>query len=157
MSALSYYRTIRILQVEGSDRHAERVRMGLYAAGLNCSIRRVTSRDAYVAALREFWPDIVVVGRALPGLLLAEVLELAHRNWRLLPVVFAEQGDTAGLARLADTILNAMMLARENRGRRIAHMAAQHAPQLAARLQAERTCELVPLRLTGTDGHHSPP
>ena len=146
-----FYRTIRILQVEGSDRHAERVRMGLYAAGLNCSIRRITSRDAYVAALGEFWPDIVVAGGDLPGLRLAEALELAHRNWRFLPVVFAEQDD-AGLTKLHETILEAIMLAREIRGRRIAAMAAQHAPLLAARIRAERTGELVPLRLTGTGG-----
>lgn len=152
MSTLTYYRTLRILQVEGSDRHAERVRMGLYAAGLNCSIRRVTSRDMYAVALREFWPDIVVAGTDLPGLSLAEALELAHRNWRFLPVVFAEQDDAVGLAKLRDTILNAIMLARENRGRRIADMAAQHAPLLAARILAERTRELAPFRRTGTDG-----
>lgn len=152
MSKLNYYRTLRILQVEGNDRHAERVRMGLYAAGLNCSIRRATSRDMYVAALREFWPDIVVAGRDVPGLPLAEALELAHRNWRFLPVVFAEQDDAVGLANLRDTILNAIMLARENRGRRIADMAAKHAPLLAARIRAERTRELVPFLLTGTVG-----
>ena len=152
MSKLSFYRTLRILQVEGSDRHAERVRMDLHAAGLNCSIRRVTSRDMYVTALREFWPDIVVAGSDVPGLPMAEALDLAHRNWRFLPVVFAEQGDAAGLANLHDTILNAILLARENRGRRIADMAAQHAQLLAARICADRTRDLVPLRLTGTGG-----
>jgi AmiR/NasT family two-component response regulator len=144
MSKLSYYRTIRILQVEGNDRHAERVRMGLYAAGLNCSIRRVTSREAYVAALREFWPDIVVAGSDVPGLPMAEALDLAHRNWRFLPVVFAEQDDPAGIARLHRTIVEAILLAREIRGRRIADMGAHHAPLLAARIKAERTKELVP-------------
>lgn len=152
MSKLTYYRTLRILQVEGNDRHAERVRMGLYAAGLNCSIRRATSRDMYVTALREFWPDIVVAGRDVPGFPLADALELAHRNWRFLPVVFAEQGDAAGVAKLGDTILQAILLAREKRGLRIADMAAQHAPLLAARIRAERTRELVPYRLTGTGG-----
>jgi hypothetical protein len=149
MSKLSYYRTVRILQVEGNDRHAERVRMGLYAAGLNCSIRRVTSREAYVAALREFWPDIVVAGGDLPGLSLAEALELAHRNWRFLPVVFAEQDDGAGLANLHRTILEAILLAREVRGQRIADMAAHHAPLLAARIKAERTHEIAPFAPPG--------
>ena len=148
MSKLSYYRTIRILQVEGNERHAEGVRMGLYAAGLNCSIRRVTSREAYVAALREFWPDIVVAGSDVPGLPMAEALGLAHRNWRFLPVVFAEQDDPAGIARLHLTIVEAILLAREIRGRRVADMAA-HAPLPAARIKAERTKELVPFAPMG--------
>jgi CheY-like chemotaxis protein len=153
---VNFYRIIRILQVEGSDRHAELVRLHLYASGLNCAVRRVTSREQYVAALDESWADVVIVGSGLPMLSVAEALDIAHRNWRHLPVVFAEAHEVGQLGELDRTILNALMLAREIRGRRIADMAARHAPLLAARIRSERTAELAPLLLTGTSGFAAP-
>lgn len=131
----------RIVYIEGDDRHAERVSTELNAAGMR-SIRRVASREDYLALLREFWPDVIVVGGGAPRLPVAAALELAQREAPFLPVVFEEGGP---LTALADAVLAAVMLAREARDRHIAAAAARHARLGAERLWAERTGDVTPL------------
>jgi hypothetical protein len=116
MRSTNYYRVIRILQVEGNDRHAERVRLHLYASGLRCAIRRVTSRDDYVSALRQSWPDVVVAGGDLPMLDVPTALDIAADEAPYVPTVFATMDRLTGLG---EVILGSMVQAREVRGRRL--------------------------------------
>lgn len=137
MGRANYYRVIRILQLEGNDRHAERVRLHLYAAGLRCAIRRVTSREDYVAALQQCWPDVILAGGDLPNLEVATALQIGADESPYVPVVFAVMDRLAGLG---EVILGAMVQAREVRGRRVERRSverAEPAPVFAA---------------TGTDG-----
>jgi chemotaxis response regulator CheB len=145
MSRLSYYRVIRIVQVEGSDRQAERVRLQLYASGLRCAIQRMRSREDYLSALKQQWPDVVLIGGGLPSLdaLGAERLAMDHSPY--LPIVFATPDHLAGLGLV---ILGAILQGREVRGRRVTDFA--HAQ--AQRAHRERTRELprLPSQATGT-------
>jgi chemotaxis response regulator CheB len=143
MRKLSYYRVIRILQVEGSDRHAERVRLHLYASGLRCAIQRVSSREDFESALKLRWPDIVLIGGGLPSLDALGAERLAMERSPYLPVVFAAMDHLAGLSLV---VLGAMLQSREVIGRRVADFS--HAQ--AARAYREYTRELPRLRATGT-------
>lgn len=145
MSRLSYYRVIRIVQVEGSDRQAERVRLQLYASGLRCAIQRMRSREDYLSALKAQWPDVILIGGGMPTLdaLGAERLAVEHSPY--LPLVFATQDQLTGLGLV---VLGAMLQGREVRGRRVADFAQAQ----AQRAYRERTRELprLPARATGT-------
>jgi hypothetical protein len=147
MSKLSYYRVIRILQVEGSDRHAERVRLQLYASGLRCAIQRVRSGEDYQSALRLRWPDIVLIGGGLHALDAMTAERLAMEQSPCLRIVFARMDHLAGLSLV---VLGAMLRSRETRGRR-----AIERPQIQLeRARRDRTRGLLALpRLTGTGGH----
>jgi hypothetical protein len=120
MKGLSYYRVIRVLQVEGSDRHAERVRLQLYSSGLRCAIQRVRSREDYLAALRLQWPDVVLIGCGLPSLDALGAERVAMEQAPFLPIAFANMDQLPGLGLV---VLGAMMQAREARGRRVADLA----------------------------------
>jgi CheY-like chemotaxis protein len=144
----NHYRIIRILQVEGNDRHAVRVRLHLYSAGLRCTIRRVVSREEYVDALRQHWPDVVLAGGDMPDLSAASALDIAAGESPYVPVVFAVMDFLAGLG---DVVLGALVQSREIRGRRIAEMSARHEYLRLARSRAERTGDFQHLPLTGTD------
>jgi hypothetical protein len=145
MSKLSYYRVIRILQVEGSDRQAERVRLQLYASGLRCAIQRVRSGEDYQAALRLRWPDIVLIGGGLRALDAMTAERLAMEQSPYLPLVFATMQNLPGLSLV---VMGAMLQSREARGPR-----STERPQLQLeRARRERTREFPALpRLTGTD------
>lgn len=145
MSRLSYYRVIRILQVEGSDRQAERVRLHLYSSGLRCVIQRARSREDYLSALKLQWPDVVLIGGGLLSLnaLGAERLAMDHSPY--VPIVFATLDQLNGLGLV---VLGAMLQGREVRGQRVADFAQAQ----AQRARRERTRELprLPSRATGT-------
>jgi len=144
MKRLSYYRVIRILQLEGSDRHAERVRLHLYTSGLRCTIQRARSPEDYFSALGLQWPDVVLIGSGLPTLDALTAEREAGQHAPFVPIVFAAMDSLAGLGLI---VLGAMLQAREVRGRRITDFPR---PQLA-RAQRERTRELPRLfRATGT-------
>ena len=85
-------RLTRILQLEGSDRLAERARVQLYTAGLRCTIRHVASREDFVSALREFRPDVLIAGGALPALDIPAALDIVGIEAPYLPVVFTSRG-----------------------------------------------------------------
>jgi hypothetical protein len=137
-----HYRVIRILQLEGSDRHAERVRLQLYTAGLRCTIRHVASREDFVSSLREYRPDVLVAGGALPTLDIPAALDIVGLEAPYLPVVFTSRDQPP---MLADAVLDALAWARQARGLHIVDASARHAQLGAARLRAERTGGVTPL------------
>lgn len=115
MHQLKYYRVIRILQVEGSDRHAERARLQLYASGLRCAIQRVRSHEDYVSALALRWADVLLIGGGLGTLDALSAERIAMERASYLPIVFAT---TDRLADLGLAVLGSMLQARDVHGRR---------------------------------------
>ncbi|MGH8481780.1 MAG: hypothetical protein ACRES8_04900 [Nevskiaceae bacterium] len=137
-----HYRVIRILQLERSDRMAERMRLQLYSAGVRCTIRHATSREDFVEALRQFRPDVLIAGTGLPTLDVPAALDLVGLEAPYLPTVFTSRDQ---LPKLGEAVLGALARVREVRGRRIADASARHAQLGAERLRAERTGEVTPL------------
>lgn len=144
MERLSYHRVIRILQLEASERQAERMRLHLYASGLRCAVQRVRSREEYLSALGLQWPDVVLIGSGLPALDALSAERIAMERSPYLPIVFATMDHLAGLGLV---VLGAMLQTREVRGRRVADFAQAQ----VARAHRDRTRELPRLTLaTGT-------
>lgn len=80
--------TVRVLQVEDSSADAEMVSDGLHKAGLDCAINLVDSETAYLRALDEFAPDIVLSDLSLPGFDGYHALQLLRERDKLLPFIF---------------------------------------------------------------------
>jgi DNA-binding NarL/FixJ family response regulator len=57
--------TIRVLMVEDSEADAERIRHELRRSGLPMVAERVNSEDAFVSALQDFAPDVVLSDHSL--------------------------------------------------------------------------------------------
>ena len=78
---------LRLLLLEDSADDADLLAIELAGAGLDTELRRVATRDAYVAALAGFAPDIVVSDYDLPGFSGGEALSMARSHDPALPFV----------------------------------------------------------------------
>lgn len=120
---LNLHRSIRILQLEGDVRDADRVQLHLFKAGLRCGIQRVDTRDAFLASLHQYWPDAIVIGNDVPTLDGQTALEILHREAPHLPVIFVVMDRLEGLA---TSLRGAVARARAARAHQIAEAAAHH-------------------------------
>lgn len=111
-------RPVRVLHLERDDALAAEVLNQLHAAGLFFGVRRVATRAAYFAALRQYQPDIVVAGDAVDG---AAVIDLAGDFSSTLPVVFYPEGNGVG-----GLVQGAVAQSRAERERQIVEAAARH-------------------------------
>jgi CheY-like chemotaxis protein len=71
---------LQVLLLEDVAMDAELLEFELDRAGLGCEVRRVSARDDFVQALREFRPDIILSDFSLPQFDGMRALELA-RAW----------------------------------------------------------------------------
>lgn len=78
---------LRILNLEDMPSDAELIERALRRAGLNISFLRVDTRDAFVRALEEFKPDIVLVDFKLPGFSGTEALQIVRSTHPDVPAI----------------------------------------------------------------------
>ncbi|MBI5429032.1 MAG: PAS domain S-box protein [Nitrosomonadales bacterium] len=78
---------LRILMLEDTPTDAELMEHELRKAGLAFTVMRVQTRDAYVRALGEFRPDIILSDYHLPDFNGKAALEIARRDHPEIPVI----------------------------------------------------------------------
>jgi hypothetical protein len=125
---LDIQRPLRVLHLERDDSVAAEVLNQLHGAGLTFGVRRVPTEGAYLQALRQYQPDVVVAGSAVDG---SAVLEIAAEFSTTLPVVFFMEGSELG-----GVVQGAVALSRAEREREIAEVAARH-QELRSKLPQE--------------------
>lgn len=128
-------RPIRILQVEDCAFDAELVQSELSLDQIDFQVRLVEDEVAYLLALEEFEPDIILSDLSLPGFSGRRALELLRERDEVLPFIFvsATLGEEAAIealrhgatdyilkqnpVRLAAAVRRALREADEQRGR----------------------------------------
>lgn len=78
---------VRVLHLEDSPDDAALAAAHLRHAGIAASVSRVDTRDAFVAALDEFRPDLILCDFNLPGFDGAQALALARERHPEIPVI----------------------------------------------------------------------
>jgi len=78
---------LRILLLEDTPADAELNERELRKAGIDFISRRVDTRDAFVRALEEFHPDVILSDYNLPGFDGLSALELVRRDHPHIPVI----------------------------------------------------------------------
>ncbi len=174
---------IRVLQVEDSLLDAELVLAELEADGIEHEVHLVDDEQAFVAALNEFEPDIVLSDLSMPGFSGQRALELLREHSEELPFIFisATLGEDAAIealrngatdyilkqnpARLASAVRRALLEAEAQRARRRAESELIRAQRfeslamLAGGLSHDLRNLLQPLLLAGDslqDYEHDP-
>jgi signal transduction histidine kinase/DNA-binding response OmpR family regulator len=79
---------LRVLLLEDSPLDADLIVDWLGSDGLNCQVRRVQTRDDYVAELREGQFDLLLADYSLPGFDGISALEIAQQERPHLPFIF---------------------------------------------------------------------
>jgi two-component system, NarL family, sensor histidine kinase UhpB len=92
-------RDLRILMLEDVAEEAEIIQRELQKAGLVFDARRVQTRQAFLTALEEFAPHLVLADSKLPAFDGRTALELATRHQPRIPVIMVtgELGDEAAV------------------------------------------------------------
>lgn len=92
-------RDLRILMLEDIPEEAEIIQRELQKAGLTFDARRVQTRPAFLAALDEFAPHLILADSKLPAFDGRTALELATRHTPRIPVIMVtgELGDEAAV------------------------------------------------------------
>src|SRR5687768_15982358 len=80
-------RTTRVLMVEDSEADAELITAELVRAGLGVATKRVDTRDAFTAALREFDPDVVLCDHSLASFNAVGAMEIVRSVNPAVPVI----------------------------------------------------------------------
>ncbi|MDD5058301.1 MAG: response regulator [Sideroxydans sp.] len=78
---------LRILMLEDTPTDAELAEYELRKAGIKFSSLRVETRDAFVRALEEFKPDLILSDYNLPDFNGMAALEIVQREHEEIPVV----------------------------------------------------------------------
>src|SRR6266508_2754852 len=136
---------LRILILEDVAAHAELMERELRKAEIVFSARRVATREAFLAALRDFNPDLILADYSLPSFDGVAALSIAREQCPAAPFVFVsgalgeelaietlKQGATdyvlkQRLARLAPAVRRALREAEERAARRQAEAALRKA------------------------------
>lgn len=79
---------LRLLHLEDNPIDAELIVATLTEGGIACAPRRVESRDAFVAALKEGQIDMILADYSLPGFDGISALDLAHKLCPDIPFIF---------------------------------------------------------------------
>lgn len=154
-------RDLRILMLEDTPDDAELAEHELRKSGINLTAKRVETRDAFIRALEEFQPDIILSDYKLPGFNGKAALEIVQRDHPEVPVIMvtgalkdveAVELIHAGakdyvlkdrLARLGPAVQRVLFVAQEERARKLAEQALRKShDELEGRVQ-ERTAELT--------------
>ena len=78
---------LRILMLEDTPTDAELAQHELRKAGMAFTAQRVESRDAFIQALHDFRPDIILSDFTLPGFNGLEALEIVRQAHPEVPVI----------------------------------------------------------------------
>jgi PAS domain S-box-containing protein len=78
---------LRILLLEDEPTDAELAEEALREAGLSFIAKRVDTRDAFIRALEEFKPDIVIADYKLPAFDGGSALKIVRQQYPAIPVV----------------------------------------------------------------------
>lgn len=78
---------LRILLLEDMPTDAELVEDALHEAGLSFTVQRVDTRDAFIRALEEFKPDIVLADYKLPAFDGSSAVKITRQQHPNIPVV----------------------------------------------------------------------
>lgn len=132
---------LRILLLEDMPTDAELVEATLREEGLSFIAKRVDTRDAFIRALEEFRPDIILADYKLPSFDGSSALQIARQQYPTIPVVMVTGavGDEVAiellkqgamdyvlkdrLARLGPAVRRALAEARDIRARQVAEQA----------------------------------
>jgi PAS domain S-box-containing protein len=87
MEQTAVKRELRVLMLEDTPTDAELAERELRKAGIAFTSMRVDRRDAFVRALEEFHPDIILSDYKLPDFNGVEALEIVERDHPEVPVV----------------------------------------------------------------------
>lgn len=79
--------SLRILSLEDVAYDVELLERELKKAGINYVLKRVETKDAFLAALTEFLPDIILADYSLPQFSALEALRLLHQQKNAVPVI----------------------------------------------------------------------
>src|SRR5438105_11753382 len=79
--------TVRILIVEDDPQDAALAERQIRRADILCTFLRVDARDAMVAALREFTPDVILTDHSLPTFSARDALQVAQQVSPGTPVI----------------------------------------------------------------------
>lgn len=85
-------RPYSFLHVEDDPLDAEYVREQLAESGIPCEVTRVESRAAFVSALKDAPPDLILCDYNLPGFDGLEALQLAQHALHSIPFIFLSGG-----------------------------------------------------------------
>ncbi|QDE40821.1 response regulator [Luteibacter pinisoli] len=134
---------VRILQVEDSELDAELVQSELDADGILYDVRLVDDEAAYVAALDEFKPDIVLSDLSMPGFSGERALEILRGRNSPIPFIFisATLGEEAAIAALRNGATDYILKQNTARLATAVRRALRDADDARARVRAEQ--ELV--------------
>jgi signal transduction histidine kinase len=154
-------RELRILMLEDTPDDAELAEHELRKSGINLIAKRVETRDAFIRALEEFQPDIILSDYKLPNFNGNAALEIVRRDHPDVPVIMvtgalkdieAVELIHAGakdyvlkdrLARLAPAVQRSLFVAQEERARKLAEQELRKShDELEVRVR-ERTAELT--------------
>lgn len=87
MAATTDKKELRVLLLEDTPTDAELAEHELRKAGIAFTVRRVDTRETFVAALEEFQPDIVLSDYKLPAFDGMSALQLVRRDHPDIPVI----------------------------------------------------------------------
>ena len=85
--------TARVLLVEDSEADAELIRAELTRAASGITTKRVDTREAFTAALRDFEPDVVLCDHSLAAFNAASALEVVRAVRPAVPVIVVTGSD----------------------------------------------------------------
>ncbi|HET7909125.1 MAG TPA: response regulator, partial [Nitrospira sp.] len=92
--------TLRLLIVEDDPTDAELVVRELRKSGFDPDIRRVATREAFMSALTDEGPDVIIYDHNLPQFSSSEALQLAQHNDLGIPFIIVSHaiGDEEAVA-----------------------------------------------------------
>lgn len=131
---------VRILQVEDSELDAELVQSELEEDGLDYEVRLVDDEQAYVAALDEFRPDIVLSDLSMPHFSGERALQILRARTADLPFIFisATLGEEAAIEALRSGATDYILKHNTARLPSAVRRALREAEELKARARAEQ-------------------
>src|ERR1700722_4328232 len=80
--------SLHVIHIEDSLEDSELVRLMLQAAGMECNIQRVETRDQLVEALQQLKCDLILSDCSLPNFQGLEALEIARKTKPEVPFIF---------------------------------------------------------------------
>src|SRR6266513_415839 len=139
MSAQSMSPLLRILHLEDNPTDAELVRGMLEAAGVDCAIRRVETREAFQSALEREQFDLVISDFTLPSFDGLSALTICRHKKPELPFIFVSGtiGEDAAVESLKRGATDYVIKDRLSRLAASVERAVQEAQSQAERLQAD--------------------
>jgi len=131
---------VRILQVEDSELDAELVLSELDEDGLDYEVRLVDDEPAYVAALEEFRPDIVLSDLSMPHFSGERALQILRGRSSDIPFIFisATLGEEAAIEALRSGATDYILKQNTARLASAVRRALREADELKARARAEQ-------------------